>query len=525
MKKQFYFPLLAFALTSNLAMAQIGINTVEPKATLDVVGNPTDNTSLDGIIPPRITAVQLKQKNYSSDQTGALIYVTENFGAVESNPQTRLISDIGYYMFNGVEWIPFKGTDPLYDVVNRGNFSPKFISFSGDPLTKQGSRDAALGYNPTTRSFFFGSLNAAHTGRNNVTYGVNTGTTLTTGYSNTLLGNDAGSKITTAFENTFLGKDAGLNLQTGMWNVAVGELALSSATDATFTTSVGDGSSTNTVGRLANNSSFGANSFKFSSGKNNTSLGTASGLRIVGDNNVFIGSGAGNYQTNSARTPLSNKLMIHAQQFADNGSNGGAGTFTENVGINTLIFGDFSERWLRINGGLQINPNYLKVASTDSSEILFYNKNSGNVSYSAARNFLTTSGTAEGNPITGQLEYVGGDTVGFPNTYGYYSQNDIKVSGFTIQNDGDLIPIIYVKDKTSNEVVNSLVLLSDSIVSTTKFSMGPKELVVDDTDLVSKEWVEDYVTGARGTISVPNPPQKGSYVLQSVDGIMTWVAN
>lgn len=522
MKKHFYLPILALVLSSNLAIAQIGVNTIEPKATLDVVGNPTDNTSLDGIIAPRLSAVQLKAKNYTTEQTGSLIYVNEGFGTTDSNLQTRLISDVGYYMFNGTEWIPFKNADPLFDVVTRGNYSPRFISFTGDAVTKEGTRDAALGYNSGTRSFYFGNLNVGHTGRNNVSYGANTGTGITTGYSNTLFGNDAGFKITTAFENTLLGKDAGLNLQTGMWNVAVGESALYTATDATFTTSIGDGASMSTVGRLYNNSAFGANSFKFSSGKNNTLLGTASGLRIEGDNNVIIGAGTGNFQLKSSRTPLSNKLMIHTQQYADNGSNGGGGTFTENIGINTLIFGDFKERWMRVNGAFQINPVYIQSPTTDSTDLLLYNKITGDISHRASSDFLTTAGTLPNKPITGQLEYKGGDTVGFPNTYGFYSQNDSKVAGFTNQDDGDILPIIYVKDKASDTVINNLTIYGQSVSTTTKFSMGNKNRITEETDLVSKEWVEDYV--AEATVSVPKPPTTGNFVLESVNGIMTWVA-
>lgn len=86
-------------LTGSFAFAQVGVNTVSPKATLEVAGNPTDNTKFDGIIAPRITGDQLKAKNYSSSQTGALVYVT----AADSAPsgQTLDVTSPGYYYFNG----------------------------------------------------------------------------------------------------------------------------------------------------------------------------------------------------------------------------------------------------------------------------------------------------------------------------------------------------------------------------------------------------------------------------------------
>lgn len=525
MKKHFYLPILALVLSSNLAIAQIGVNTIEPKATLDVVGNPTDNTSLDGIIAPRISAVQLKAKNYTSEQTGSLIYVNESFGTVDSNLQTRLISDVGYYMFNGTEWIPFKNTDPLYDVVNRGNYSPKFISFTGDPTTKQGSRDGAIGYNNSTKSYFFGNMNSEQTGQNNVGFGYNSLQNLTNGNGTVAVGNNSFATSTGGVGNEYntgIGDGVG-NLFKGDHSVAVGNNALSSNWAGEQNTAVGQNSMSGGIGstKVSYNTAIGSNSLRLSNQPfGNIAIGRDVGVRSAGRNNVFIGNGLANANLYSQGFTGSNKLLIHSFEMNESGGYVlGAGTGTWN---NPLIYGDFSVRWLRINGGFQLNPAYTKVATADATEILFFNKTSGDISYKPSNNFLTTSGTVAGNPITGQLEYVGGDTVGVPDTYGYYSQNDIKVSGFTIQNDGDLIPMMYVKDKATNSVVNSLEVLSEGIVTKTKFQMGNKEQISDGTDLVSKEWVEDYVRTA--TISVPRPPTRGSFVLEAVNGVMTWVA-
>ncbi|SIQ20000.1 hypothetical protein SAMN05880574_107106 [Chryseobacterium sp. RU37D] len=91
------FPILL--LIGSFASAQVGFNTNNPSATLDVVGNPSDNGKFDGIIAPRISANQLKTKNYTSSQTGALVYVT----APDSSPagQTLGVISTGYYYFNG----------------------------------------------------------------------------------------------------------------------------------------------------------------------------------------------------------------------------------------------------------------------------------------------------------------------------------------------------------------------------------------------------------------------------------------
>ncbi len=88
--------------------ARVGINTTTPKATLEVAGNPTDATKLDGIIAPKMTGAQLRAKSYTADQTGALIYVT----AADTAPagQTIHVTTPGYYYFNGDasmnRWLP-----------------------------------------------------------------------------------------------------------------------------------------------------------------------------------------------------------------------------------------------------------------------------------------------------------------------------------------------------------------------------------------------------------------------------------
>ncbi|MDY3339495.1 hypothetical protein PG279_09950 [Riemerella anatipestifer] len=87
--------------------AQVGINTPNPKATLDVVGKASDANALDGIVAPRLKGVELKTKNYTSEQKGAIVYVTE----AETSPsgQTTNVTDAGYYYFDGSSWQKFSG--------------------------------------------------------------------------------------------------------------------------------------------------------------------------------------------------------------------------------------------------------------------------------------------------------------------------------------------------------------------------------------------------------------------------------
>lgn len=99
---------LAFSLFFAQTTGNVGINTANPQVTLDVSGNPTVTTSLDGLRAPQLTGVQLRAKTYTNAQTGTLVYVS----AADTAPagQTIDVTAAGYYYFNGAtginKWVP-----------------------------------------------------------------------------------------------------------------------------------------------------------------------------------------------------------------------------------------------------------------------------------------------------------------------------------------------------------------------------------------------------------------------------------
>ncbi|WP_051891242.1 hypothetical protein [Chryseobacterium sp. JM1] len=95
---------LALTLISSTVLAQVGINTESPKATLHVAGKPDIANVADGVIAPRMTGNQLKAKDdvYLADQTGALVYVTQ--AVTTASVKTAKVDKAGYYMFNGETW-------------------------------------------------------------------------------------------------------------------------------------------------------------------------------------------------------------------------------------------------------------------------------------------------------------------------------------------------------------------------------------------------------------------------------------
>lgn len=89
----------ALLLVGSFSYAQIGINGESPNATLDVIGNPGDPFKFDGIIAPRITGDQLRAKNYTASQNGAIVFVTQEDTAPAG--QTIDVTASGYYYFDG----------------------------------------------------------------------------------------------------------------------------------------------------------------------------------------------------------------------------------------------------------------------------------------------------------------------------------------------------------------------------------------------------------------------------------------
>lgn len=103
MKNLFY----SFLIISNFVCAQVGINTTSPVVTLDVTGKPTVASSLDGVLPPRISGDQLNNKTYTVNQNGAVVYVTDPASTAKQIGQTINVNYPGVYYFDGptLTWI------------------------------------------------------------------------------------------------------------------------------------------------------------------------------------------------------------------------------------------------------------------------------------------------------------------------------------------------------------------------------------------------------------------------------------
>lgn len=120
MKKHYSLPFLL--ILGHGINAQVGINTTDPKATLDVQRG-TDPTKADGIIPPRVTGDQLRinTTNYGPDQDGAIVYVTEPV-TVTTEPKTTGVTSRGLYIYDHLQ--PNSNGTGLWQVLPDGPAAP-----------------------------------------------------------------------------------------------------------------------------------------------------------------------------------------------------------------------------------------------------------------------------------------------------------------------------------------------------------------------------------------------------------------
>lgn len=244
---------------------------------------------------------------------------------------------------------------------------------SGQTLTS-GSRNTSVGNQ---------ALQLNGTGNENVAIG-NYALGRNTGSGNTAIGNEAEFGTGGSFSNTTAIGWHALFFNSGSGNTAVGFNALQGNLTATGNTAVGASAMNNTTG--ANNTAFGNSAgFELAGGINNTYVGFEAGRFNVGaaSNNVFMGFQAGLYSQGSGNVVIgsntlkgnfatSNNVIIGNGAMTNTqgsgnvaiGSNAGAAETgsnklyidNSNAGASAaLVYGEFDNDILRVNGTLQVN--------------------------------------------------------------------------------------------------------------------------------------------------------------------------
>ncbi|SHM02112.1 hypothetical protein SAMN05444360_10732 [Chryseobacterium carnipullorum] len=102
----FFFPLLGYA--------QVGINTVMPSATLDVIAkDPTGTTTnVDGMLIPRVD--RQRAQSMTGVPTSTLVYVNSIATGTQAGTAVN-IDAVGYYYYNGSNWVKISPPLNIYN--------------------------------------------------------------------------------------------------------------------------------------------------------------------------------------------------------------------------------------------------------------------------------------------------------------------------------------------------------------------------------------------------------------------------
>jgi hypothetical protein len=370
---------------STLTMAQVGVGTTSPNAQLDIqASNPISPASTDGILIPKIETFPAVDPGLS--QQGMLVYLTT------ATVYKTVNKTLGFYYWDNVtaNWIQIQTGNSNFDWTTKGNLgtnpSTNFIGttdntdivfkrnnvragFIGNPDTTTGNRNTSFGAN---------ALNPLGTGTRNVAIGTNVLPVNTIGQLNVAIGDQAMARNTTGQTNIAIGVGALNENLSGISNVAIGRNS-SVKINADFNTGVG-------LGTLRQNIS----------GSYNVALGANAGYGVLGTNNIFVGAHAGYNETGS------NKLYIHGS--------------SSNALINTdsnaaLIYGEFDNKILRVNGALQISNTTAERYSLPTNRGLagqtLQTDGSGVTSWSSSTTkSFTTTGSATGIYTISPNEYT-----------------------------------------------------------------------------------------------------------------------
>ena len=225
---------------------------------------------------------------------------------------------------------------------------------------------------------------------NTVAVGYQALTALTTGASNTAVGYQAGAALTTGGSNTFFGYQAG-DSSTGSSQTLVGKTAGTGVTNQSQCVAVGSDSDVDSngvaVGHRAevnafygvsvgwfagdgsngNNIAIGYNAIRNASGGGNTVIGGRSMYNNDGNDNVVLGASAFDNGGSGGGTGDDNVILGTGAGHSGSGNvligknAGSAGSLTNKLYIENsnsttpLIYGEFDNDILRVNGTLQVN--------------------------------------------------------------------------------------------------------------------------------------------------------------------------
>jgi len=359
-----YLTLLIFSFCIASVSAQIGVDTNDPKATLDIVGIPGTDTEADGVLIPRLTLAELDAKmgqgTYDTPQNGVLVYVND-VSAGSGNTSTENITEVGFYYYNHPTWFTV-GENKFWSTTGNSdtNDNENFIGTTDDEdlIFKVGNVFA--GRIPHSASNLYIGLEA----------GVNNDDTDDTSGSatdNTGIGYAALSNNTSGRDNTAIGNAALAANTIGFQNTAVGDVALAANIESNANTAMGFNTLANHLGTEGNNTAYGFKALEGRElpagafGRNNTAVGTeAIGSIIGGRDNSALGFNAMAANTFGDKNTAIGESAMRNNINGDNNTAIGAGSFNADGVSNSTAIGYDAQ----VSG-----DNYIAIGNTTVEDI------------------------------------------------------------------------------------------------------------------------------------------------------------
>jgi hypothetical protein len=290
---------------------------------------------------------------------------------------------------------------------------------------------------------------------NTVAVGYQSLKALTTGARNTAVGYQAGSAITTGLANTVMGYGAGDAIANGTFSVAIGEYALSASTTPAYTVAIGAQALENST---SGDSSvvIGFRAGEGNNGDNNVLIGREAGQTGDGSSNIFIGYQSGKSETGS------NKLYI------------------ENSNSTTpLIYGEFDNDIVRVNGTLQVNDpsstGYSFPTATGTAGQVLEVDSNGDLAFTtpSGGGGILNIATISGQFTVGTADDAGEDNIvagGFRGANFYLWNNDVFTTANSVATGIGTPGTSTFSSGKGYDIMNGLFYVAQA--GTAKFSIG-----------------------------------------------------
>jgi hypothetical protein len=389
---------ILFFLFSMASVAQVGVGTTTPAATLDITAANLSGTTVDGLLVPRVS--RLRAQTMTGTPTSTLLYVNDISNGTATGTTVN-VTAVGFYYFDGAFWQKLGlGAANAWNVTGNSGLSgtTNFVGTTDAVDLAFRRNNAAAGKIGATSTSFGVNALSAGVASNNAAFGTNA-LALSTGADNVAVGNGTLPLTTTGIQNTGIG-NAALATNTGSANTAVGNQALNLNASTSNNTAVGfqamrantasnntgigfQALSSNTVG--VQNTAVGfQSSTAINTGNRNTSLGyIALGGNISGNENTAVGNFALGRTTGGGNTAVG-----HEAEFGS----GSAFSNTTAIGYHALFGNSASNNTAVGYNALQGNTSATGNTAVGSSA-LNNNTGAGNTALGDSAGFERAAGT------------------------------------------------------------------------------------------------------------------------------------